>query len=103
MSQYRTTSSKSGAGEAVETAAPTEEKNYTYGNSTWQDLLTSVTYGDTVHTPVYDEIGNPTTYGNGEQLYTNLTWEHGRQLASLTTNNKTYTYDYDVDGIRNTL
>ncbi len=48
----------------------------------------------------YDAIGNPLTYGNGQQLYTNLTWEHGRQLKSLTTNGETYTYDYDSEGIR---
>ena len=44
--------------------------------------------------------GNPIHYTNGIKTYTDLTWEHGRQLASLTTGNKTYTYDYDAEGIR---
>ena len=50
--------------------------------------VTSVTLGNTTHALQYDQSGNPTTYGNGERLYTNLTWEHGRQLVSLTTGGK---------------
>ena len=76
------------------------EKTLTYGNGTWRDQLTKVTKGTTVHALVYDAMGNPTTYGNGDKLYTNLTWHHGRQLTALTTGNKTYTYAYDAEGIR---
>ncbi len=78
----------------------TQTKSYSYTNPAWQDMLTSVTAGGTTHSLQYDGIGNPITYGNGEQLYTNLTWENGRQLTSLTTNGRTYTYDYDSEGIR---
>ena len=84
-------------------------KSYTYSTGDWKDLLTAVdgspivyegqTYsGGTVSGTAIS--GNPIRYTNGTQTYTNLTWQHGRQLTSLTTNGRTYTYDYDVDGIR---
>ncbi len=85
---------------SVKNKAGATIKSYTYSTGDWKDLLTSVTVGNTTHTLQYDQSGNPTTYGNGQQLYTNLTWEHGRQLASLTTGGKTYTFDYDHEGIR---
>ncbi len=75
-------------------------KSYTYSTGDWKDLLTSVAVGNTTHTLQYDQNGNPTTYGNGQRLYTNLTWEHGRQLVSLTTGGKTSTFEYDHEGIR---
>lgn len=71
-------------------------KSFTYGNSTWRDQLTKV---GTLNL-TYDAIGNPTTYGNGDRLYTNLTWQNGRQLTALTTGSKNYTYAYDAEGIR---
>ena len=74
----------------------TTTKTYTYGNSDWVDLLTAVN-GNAI---TYDASGNPTTYHNGTTAYTGLTWEHGRQLTSITTGGKTYTYTYDADGIR---
>ncbi len=74
----------------------TTTKDYAYGNSQWRDLLTEV--GGVALT--YDQSGNPLTYYNGTKTYTNLTWEHGRQLASITTGGKTYHYAYDPDGIR---
>jgi len=74
----------------------TTTKDYTYGNSQWRDLLTEV--GGVALT--YDQSGNPLTYYNGIKTYSSLTWEHGRQLASITTDGKTYHYAYDPDGIR---
>ena len=74
----------------------TTTKTYAYDNADWVDLLTSVN-GNTI---TYDANGNPLTYHNGTTSYTGLTWEHGRQLTSITTGGKTYTYTYDADGIR---
>ena len=61
--------------------------SYTYGNSSWKDLLTKV--GN--QTISYDNQGNPTSY-----LGHTLTWEKGRQLKSFDSN----TYTYNANGIR---
>ena len=107
LSQYKTTGTRRDNEEKVN--APTESKTYTYGNSTWRDLLTAVDGSPIVYegqtytngTVSGDVIsGNPIRYTNGTKTYTNLTWQHGRQLASITTGGKTYTYDYDAEGIR---
>ncbi|MBP3451348.1 MAG: hypothetical protein J6J73_00990, partial [Agathobacter sp.] len=69
-------------------------KTYTYGNSEWRDQLT----GSNGETITYDEIGNPLIYRNG----INLTWQNGRQLASVTQNGSPLaTYTYNADGLRN--
>ena len=73
----------------------TTTKNYTYGNTQWRDLLTKV--GNT--TISYDG-GNPTNWYNGSKTYTGLTWQQGRQLAGLTVDGTSVSYEYDVDGIR---
>ena len=70
-------------------------KTYTYGNANWGDLLTKYD-GVTIN---YDGSGNPTSWYNGTS-YSNLTWTMGRQLASITKGDKTYSYDYDMAGIR---
>ena len=84
-------------------------KSYTYSTGDWKDLLTAVDgspivyEGQTYSGGIVSGTaisGNPIRYTNGTQTYTNLTWQHGRQLTNLTTNGETYTYDYDVDGIR---
>ena len=65
--------------------------NYTYGDSSWKDLLTK--YGSTSIT--YDTIGNPLTIGEKE-----LSWE-GRQLTSWYDGEYiTIDYGYNADGIR---
>ena len=71
--------------------ASTKTINYTYGDTNWKDKLTSYN-GQTI---TYDEIGNPLSYRG----YT-LTWQNGRQLASLSGNGVTASYTYDVDGLR---
>ncbi len=43
----------------------------------------------------YDEIGNPLTFGDWT-----YTWEHGRQLASMTDGDTTWTYTYSSNGVR---
>lgn len=68
------------------------EKNYTYGDSNWKDKLTS--YNGTNIT--YDEMGNPLNYRNG----ITMTWQNGRQLASLQTSDNSVSYKYDSSGMR---
>ena len=60
---------------------------YTYGNSSWKDLLTKVGNQEIS----YDNQGNPITY-----LGHTLTWEKGRQLKSFGGNS----YTYNANGIR---
>jgi len=65
--------------------------DYTYGDSTWADLLTAYD-GETI---TYDSLGNPQNWINGEEL----TWENGRQLTSV----DSYLlsdYTYNADGLR---
>ena len=69
----------------------TDTTTYTYGDSNWKDKLTA--YGDTPIT--YDAIGNPLTYRG----YT-LTWQNGRQLASIKFRTINIGFTYDVDGLR---
>ena len=64
--------------------------NYTYGDSSWGDLLTAYN-GQAIS---YDAIGNPTSY-----LGWNMTWQ-GRQLASATKDENTLSFTYDANGIR---
>ena len=65
---------------------------YTYGDSKgWSDLLTTYD-GSGI---AYDNIGNPTIYRDFS-----MTWQNGRELASLTKNSKTFTYAYNDSGIR---
>ena len=64
--------------------------SYTYGDSSWGDLLTAYN-GQTI---TYDAIGNPTSY-----LGWNMTWQ-GRQLASATKDENALSFTYDANGIR---
>lgn len=70
--------------------------SYTYGNSTWGDLLTKYR-GYNIQ---YDSIGNPTSMRiNG--LTRTLSWTQGRRLASMDAgSNEVYTYTYNDEGIR---
>ena len=74
-----------------ELGSPTSVVQYSYGDSDWGDLVTQI--GSNAIT--YDEIGNMLTFGARS-----FTWEHGRQLASQTINGSTWTYTYNVDGMR---
>ena len=65
--------------------------NYTYGDSSWGDLLTRW-YGKTITS---DAIGNMLSDG----MWT-YTWEHGRELASMSNGGTTWTYTYNADGLR---
>ncbi len=70
---------------------PLDTVNYTYGDSQWGDLLTAYD-GQTI---TYDAIGNPLS--DGTWTYT---WEHGRQLASMSDGSTTWSYEYDANGLR---
>ena len=70
---------------------PLDTVTYAYGNNQWGDLLTAYD-GNGLQ---YDAIGNLTR--DGAWTYT---WEHGRQLASMTGNGTTWSYTYDADGMR---
>ena len=71
-----------------------EEHTYTYGDSNWKDLLTAFD-GQSI---TYDGGGNPLSYYNGRR-YT-MTWRNGRELNTATVGGKTYSYEYDVNGLR---
>ena len=65
--------------------------NYTYGDANWPDLLTAFN-GKSI---TYDAIGNP--LNDGTWTYT---WQHGRQLASMSKSGSSITYGYNADGKR---
>ena len=91
-------------------------RTYTYGNTSWPDLLTGITVQYNNHTgsatiqyPT-DQGGNvtagtPLTWYNGSHY--NFTWTHGTQLNSVTVASGGYrvgavsvNYSYDLAGIR---
>ncbi len=74
-----------------ELGEPTDTVVYTYGDEEWGDLLTACD-GQTI---THDAIGNPLT--DGTWTYT---WEHGRELASMTDGETTWDYTYNADGLR---
>ena len=65
---------------------------YEYNDTKWRDKVSKIN-GDTI---TYDESGNPLSYRDGMTF----TWEHGRQLASLQTDDNSVNYKYDSNGIR---
>ena len=83
-SEYALTSAET-LGEPVNTVT------YSYTDANFKNAVTQ--YGDDVI--VYDASGNPTSYRG----YT-MTWEKGRQLASLAGNGKSLSFKYDNAGIR---
>ena len=65
--------------------------SYTYGDAVWRDLLTAYN-GEAI---TYDGIGNPTNYrGWG------MTWQGGRQLASMQKDGTTLSFAYNDAGLR---
>ena len=83
---------------------PGVTKTFTYDDTgDWKDLLTSVTINGETGQFTYESdgsgtIGNPTHYFNGDDY--ELTWQNGRQLASLTRAGRRAWYSYGADGIR---
>ena len=74
-----------------ELGEPEVVADYSYGDSSWGDLLTGY-YGRSI---TYDAIGNPLSDG----IWT-YTWQNGRELSSMTSGNTTWTYTYDANGMR---
>ena len=64
---------------------------YTYGDWKWDDLLTACDS----RAITYDTVGNPLS--DGVRQYT---WEHGRELATITKDGATWTNTYNQDGMR---
>ena len=65
--------------------------SYTYGDAVWRDLLTAYN-GEAI---TYDGIGNPTSYrGWG------MSWQGGRQLASMQKDGTTLSFAYNDAGLR---
>ena len=65
--------------------------SYTYGDAAWRDLLTAYN-GEAI---TYDGVGNPTNYrGWG------MSWQGGRQLASMQKDGTTLSFSYNDAGLR---
>ena len=65
---------------------------YTYSDSNWKDKLTAYK-GQAI---TYDQIGNPLTYRDGMTM----TWQNGRQLATLSQGENSISYKYDSNSVR---
>ena len=65
--------------------------DYYYNNSDWGDQLTKFNTSNIT----YDKIGNPLTYRDGMAM----TWS-GRELQSITKDNDTYSFTYNLTGLR---
>ncbi len=68
---------------------------YTYGDTTWGDLLT----GYQGHKITYDEIGNPISNYNNGTAYS-YTWTQGRRLDTASDGESYMTFTYDDNGVR---
>ena len=68
-----------------------EETLYTYGDAEWGDLLTAYN-GEEI---TYDGIGNPLSYRGWT-----MSWQGGRQLASMTKGSDTLSFAYNESGLR---
>mgnify|MGYP002771227767 FL=1 len=65
--------------------------SYTYGDAVWRDLLTAYN-GEAI---TYDGVGNPTSYRGWS-----MTWQGGRQLASMQKDGTTLSFSYNDAGLR---
>ncbi len=81
--------------EGATPTSPISTITYGYTDSLgWGDLLTSYSGGSIT----YDAIGNPLTYYNGNS-YT-FTWENGRQLATVSSDDFELEFVYNDEGLR---
>ena len=65
--------------------------SYTYGDAEWGDLLTAYN-GEEI---TYDGIGNPLSYRGWA-----MSWQGGRQLASMAKGSNTLNFVYNESGLR---
>ena len=70
---------------------PLSTQTFTYGDSTWGDLLTGIN-GTTVTSDVIGNILNDGTW--------TYTWKNGRQLATMSKSGVTWNFAYDASGMR---
>jgi len=70
---------------------PTDTVTYTYADESWGDLLTAYD-GASI---TYDGIGNPNALDGWS-----FTWEHGRELVTMSNSTTTWTNTYNADGLR---
>ena len=82
------------AGNILTASDGTTTHTYTYGDSSWGDLLTAYD-GQSIS---YDTIGNPTSYYNGTRW--TFSWEQGRELTTASNGTTNVSYKYDANGIR---
>ena len=86
-----------------------ENHTYTYGNTSWPDLLTAFdgygiayegqTYNSTTNTVTGTAVsGNPISYYNGTRW--TFGWSNGRQLTSASKTATSISYAYDLNGLR---
>ncbi len=73
--------------------------SYTYADTAWSDKLTGITVDGVTRTISYADAANPFNWFNGTD-YTNLTWTQGRRLSNVTKGSQTYSYEYDMSGVR---
>ena len=71
--------------------AVTDTVVYDYFSSVWGDMLTAYD-GNTIS---YDGMGNPTSDGTWS-----YTWQHGKELVSMSDGTTTWTFTYDANGMR---
>ena len=87
------------AGNMLSSSDGTNTLTYTYGDSSWNDLLTEINNQPII----YDACGNPTTYSNGEDSFL-FSWTEGRRLTTLENpefeGTVIYSYNYDSNGVR---
>ena len=88
LSEYEYKNGKS----ANSTTNLVSKLTHKYGSN--QVLKYEYSYNGTTIT--YDKMGNPLSYRDGMKM----TWQNGRQLASLQTGDDTITYKYDSNGLR---
>ncbi len=79
-----------------ELGTATDTITYTYGDSNWRDLLTS--YDGKAIT--YDGVGNMLTYNKYTYGNNTYTWQHGRQLASISNYGTDWEFTYNAEGLR---
>ena len=84
-------------------------KTYTYGNTTWRDLLTAydgkaIAYEGQTYNSSTGAVSNSPTSGNPISYYNGIRWtfdwKNGRELNSASNGSTSVTYGYDMTGVR---
>nr|WP_306286977.1 RHS repeat-associated core domain-containing protein [Neglectibacter timonensis] len=97
------------AGNLLSRALGGTGSTYTYGNSSWGDLLTAfkgqgIAYEGQTYSAASNTVsgtavsGNPVSYYNGTRWA--MDWKNGTQLSTASASGKNVSYIYDKDGLR---